>query len=101
MLAESALTISVWHDLATRVLDGYQVTEGDALGILRSDDDQLLELLAATFRVRRRFFGKTVQLYLLMNAKSGLCPEDCSYCSQSKVAKSDIRRRIFGPSPIN
>jgi biotin synthase len=33
-----------------------------------------------------------VQLYFLMNAKSGLCPEDCSYCSQSKVSEAEIPR---------
>ncbi len=52
----------------------------------------MLEILAAAYRIRRRFFEDTVQLYFLMNAKSGLCPEDCSYCSQSKVATSEIPR---------
>jgi biotin synthase len=42
--------------------------------------------------LRHHYFGNTVQLYFLMNAKSGLCPEDCAYCSQSKVATSDIPR---------
>ena len=31
-------------------------------------------------------------LYFLMNAKSGLCPEDCGYCSQSKVSEAEIPR---------
>jgi biotin synthase len=79
-----------WSDLANRVLAGYELTEGDALSILRAADDELLEIMAAAYRVRRRWFGKTVQLYFLMNAKSGLCPEDCHYCSQSKVSQADI-----------
>jgi biotin synthase len=79
-----------WSDLANRVLGGYELTEGDALSILRAADDELLEIMAAAYRVRRRWFGKTVQLYFLMNAKSGLCPEDCHYCSQSKVSQADI-----------
>ncbi len=49
-------------------------------------------MLAAAFRIRRRWFGKRVQLYFLMNAKSGLCPEDCGYCSQSKVSEAEIPR---------
>ena len=89
MLAEST-SFSVWHELANRVLDDHPITEAEALGILEADDDQLLDILSAAFRVRKHYFGKSVQLYLLMNAKSGLCPEDCSYCSQSKVAASDI-----------
>ena len=89
MLAESTSS-SVWHELAHRVLQGESITEAEAASILEADDDQLLDILAAAFRVRKQHFGKTVQLYLLMNAKSGLCPEDCSYCSQSKVATSDV-----------
>jgi biotin synthase len=81
-----------WHALATRVLAGGQLTADEGLAILRSGDDELLDLLAAAFRIRRRYFGTRVQLYFLMNAKSGLCPEDCGYCSQSKVSSADIPR---------
>src|SRR5690349_4124903 len=48
--------------------------------------------MGAVYRVRRRWFANDVQLYFLMNAKSGLCPEDCSYCSQSKVSEAEIPR---------
>ena len=81
-----------WDAMASRVLAGEQLGEADALAILRAGDDELLEVLAAAYRIRRRWFGKTVQLYFLMNAKSGLCPEDCHYCSQAKTATSDIPR---------
>jgi biotin synthase len=78
--------------LAEQVLDGHRIAAEDALEILRSPDEELLELLAAAYRIRRRYFGNTVQLYFLMNAKSGLCPEDCSYCSQSKTSTAEIPR---------
>lgn len=81
-----------WHELADRVLAGHLLTVEEGLEVLRSPDDELLELLAATYRVRRRHFGNRVQLYMLMNAKSGLCPEDCGYCSQSKVSDAEIPR---------
>ena len=88
--AESAATS--WHSLAERVLAGEELTRDEALTILECPDDDLVDLLAATYRVRRRYFGNRVQLYFLMNAKSGLCPEDCGYCSQSKIATSEIPR---------
>ena len=75
---------------ATRVLGGESIGREEALDILRSDDDELMDLLAAGFRIRRRHFGKTVQFYFLMNAKSGLCPEDCHYCSQSKISTAPV-----------
>src|SRR5437870_4370079 len=81
-----------WHDLAMRILAGHELTRAEGEAILTCPDDELLELLAASFRIRRHYFGKRVQLYFLMNAKSGLCPEDCGYCSQSKVSSSDIPR---------
>jgi biotin synthase len=81
-----------WHDLAGRVLEGHRLTHEEALAILAAPDEDVVDLLAAAFRIRRRYFGRTVQLYFLMNAKSGLCPEDCSYCSQSKVSTAEIPR---------
>lgn len=79
-----------WDDLADRVLDGHRLTDDEALDVLECPDDELLALMAAAYRVRKRYFGNGVQLYFLMNAKSGLCPEDCSYCSQSKVSDAEI-----------
>ena len=81
-----------WPQLADKVLDGYQLTLQEACDVLAAPDVELLEIMAAAYKVRHRHFGNTVQLYFLMNAKSGLCPEDCSYCSQSKVATSEIPR---------
>jgi biotin synthase len=79
-----------WQQLADRALAGDAISIDEALGVLECPDDELLDLLAAVYRVRRRWFGNQVQLYFLMNAKSGLCPEDCSYCSQSKISTADI-----------
>ena len=76
--------------MAEAVLGGQRLSESDALSVLQSPDDDLMDVLAAAYRVRRQFFGNTVQLYFLMNAKSGLCPEDCGYCSQSKVSQAPV-----------
>jgi biotin synthase len=83
---------SGWHRLAEEVLAGYRLNREDALSVLAATDEELPDLLAAAYLVRRRYFGNTVQLYFLMNAKSGLCPEDCSYCSQSKISEAEIPR---------
>jgi len=81
-----------WQALADRVLAGGTIGRDEARAILDSSDVELLDVLAAAWRVRQRHFGNTVQLFFLMNAKSGLCPEDCGYCSQSKVSDAEIPR---------
>src|SRR5690242_14229224 len=79
LLAEDAL--------ADRPLD-----RDAALAVLRSPDAELPALLWAAFAVRARHFGRRVKLCVLQNARSGLCPEDCGYCSQSAVSTADIAR---------
>ncbi|MEU5162087.1 biotin synthase BioB [Streptomyces sp. NPDC020875] len=57
-------------------------TRDEALAVLATSDDDVLDVVAAAGRVRRQWFGRRVKLNYLVNLKSGLCPEDCSYCSQ-------------------
>lgn len=78
--------------LAEQVISGHRLTFDEALAVLQAPDEEVLDILAAAFKIRRRYWGLGVQLYFLMNAKSGLCPEDCSYCSQSKVSEAEIPR---------
>lgn len=88
--AAAPFSIASWSDLANSVLAGRALTRDEACAVLACPDEELLDLLAAAYRVRQRHFGRTVQLYFLMNAKSGLCPEDCHYCSQSKESTAEI-----------
>ncbi|MCM3765154.1 biotin synthase BioB [Neobacillus niacini] len=81
-----------WLNLAKNVLDGYQLTREEAEKILLSKDDELLSLVNAAFEIRKRHYGKKVKLNMIINAKSGLCPEDCGYCAQSSKAKTEIDR---------
>ena len=81
---------SRWQQFASKVLAGEQLSADEAKAILAAPDLEVLDLLQAAYRVRHHYFGRQVQLYFLMNAKSGLCPEDCSYCSQSKTSEAEI-----------
>jgi len=45
--------------------------------------DRLPDLVALAHRVRLAYCGPEVELESLINAKSGACPEDCAFCSQS------------------
>lgn len=79
-----------WNGLANRVLGGGAPSHQDCREILRCTRKRMTELLEAARRVREAFFGRRVRVHILMNAKSGLCSEDCSFCSQSRWAKTPI-----------
>ncbi|WP_067186375.1 biotin synthase BioB [Microtetraspora niveoalba] len=81
-------------DLLTELVDkglrGQSPTREEALAVLATSDDELLDVVAAAGKVRRRWFGRRVKLNYLINLKSGLCPEDCSYCSQRLGSTAEI-----------
>ncbi|HJD83805.1 biotin synthase BioB [Kitasatospora aureofaciens] len=76
--------------LTAKGLRGEVPTREEALAVLATTDDELLDVVAAAGKVRRRWFGRRVKLNYLVNLKSGLCPEDCSYCSQRLGSKAEI-----------
>ncbi|MES4905483.1 MULTISPECIES: biotin synthase BioB [unclassified Streptomyces] len=65
-------------------------TREEALAVLATSDDDVLDVVAAAGKVRRAWFGRRVKLNYLVNLKSGLCPEDCSYCSQRLGSQTGI-----------
>lgn len=71
---------------------GEGIGAGDALEVLSLAWPDLWRLLDITEGVRRRFKGDGVRLCAIVNAKSGLCSEDCSFCSQSRLSTADIRK---------
>lgn len=82
-----------WKSVAEKVIHmGYSLTKIEAKEILISEDSEILSLVDAAYLIRHHFYGKKVKLNMIINAKSGLCPEDCGYCSQSKDAKTEIER---------
>ncbi|MFO0774314.1 MAG: biotin synthase BioB [Nitrospiraceae bacterium] len=81
-----------YQDFADKALRDEPLTRDEARAVLTSPDADLLQLLDAAFQVRRRYFGTTVRLQMLLNAKSGACQEDCHYCSQSSVSEAPIER---------
>jgi biotin synthase len=80
-----------WLDSLTRnALARELPTPDEALKVLASPDDELMDVVAAAFKVRLYYFGRRVKLNYLVNIKSGLCPEDCFYCSQRLGSAADV-----------
>lgn len=53
-------------------------------------DEHLTDLVALAHKVRLEYCGNEVELESLLNAKSGACPEDCAFCSQSAKFSTDV-----------
>ncbi len=81
-----------YDDFARSVLDGHVPSREEALSIITAPSSDLMPILNASFKIREKNFKRFVQIHYLINAKSGICPEDCSYCSQSSVSESDIEK---------
>ena len=77
-----------FQELAEVALRGESLSREQARGVMECPAEQMGELLAATRRVREAHKGRRVKLCVLLNAQSGICPEDCHYCSQSKISKA-------------
>lgn len=80
----------IWNALAEKVLEGQELTNEEALSILECPDEDLLLLLHGAYQIRKHYYGNLVKLNMIINTKSGACPENCGYCSQSIVSTAPI-----------
>jgi len=75
-----------------QVLDrGIGLTQAQALAFLQLPDALLPDLLALAHQVRLRHCGDEVEVEGIVSVKTGGCPEDCHFCSQSGVFASPVR----------
>jgi biotin synthase len=81
-----------WTLFAQKAMSGECLTVEEGIALLEADNDEVLPLMHAAFTVRKHYYGKKVKLNMIINAKSGLCPEDCGYCSQSIVSTAPINK---------
>ncbi|MDV2685233.1 biotin synthase BioB [Alkalihalophilus lindianensis] len=84
-----------WMHFADRVINGEKLTLEEGLAVLQADDEEVLPILQAAFKVRKHYYGKKVKLNMIINAKSGLCPENCGYCSQSIISTAPVEKYSF------
>jgi biotin synthase len=71
------------NSVEEKILAGERILRSETELLLASPDEYLLRLLAAADRIRIKFKGRHFDSCSLINARSGRCAEDCSFCAQS------------------
>jgi biotin synthase len=66
-----------------KIFSGSTITREEALELSGASGADLVDLFAAATRIRQHLRGNTIDICSIVNAKSGACSEDCSYCAQS------------------
>ncbi len=79
-------------DLEDQVLDGGQISREEALELMGLDGPDTYSLIASANRIRTHFKGNKISLCSIINAKSGNCSEDCSFCPQSVHHSAEINK---------
>ena len=70
---------------------GVPLTQEQVVEVLRTGDDRLQDLLALAHEVRMKYQGPSVEVEGIVSLKTGGCPEDCHFCSQSGQFTSPVR----------
>jgi len=76
--------------IGEKVLRGRSLSESDALFLSDVSGSFIFDLFSSANKVREHFRGEKIGLCSIVNAKSGACTEDCSFCAQSKYSKAQI-----------
>lgn len=80
---------------------GEGLTEPQILEVLRLPDDRVEDALALAHEVRMRWCGPEVEVEGIVSLKTGGCPEDCHFCSQSGRFETPVRAaRLDIPSLV-
>ena len=76
--------------LVAEVLAGKALSVKDASSLASVEGADLFGLFSAACEIREKFRRNRVDLCSIINAKSGACSEDCSYCAQSSQSRAEI-----------
>jgi biotin synthase len=82
-------------EIKNSVLNGKYITIKEAQYLASISDNHIPELTAYAFEIKKAFLGEEIDLCSIVNAKSGLCSEDCTFCAQSAHYNTDVSTYDF------
>ena len=86
--------------IAQDILNGKSLTKEEAYNLYTDESIDTMTLLDEAYAIRKHYYGKKVKLNMILNAKSGICPEDCGYCGQSRDMKRKDRYALIPENDI-
>jgi len=81
-----------------KVINGNTISFDEAERLILTDN--LVKLADSANLITRKFSQDCVDVETLLNAKSGNCPEDCSFCAQSSIYETGITKYPLLPDQI-
>ena len=91
-MSAPALATDILTAAREQVLErGEALTYEQLVAVQQTSDDQLQDLLALAHDVRMKWCGPDVEVEGIVSLKTGGCPEDCHFCSQSGQFTSPVR----------
>lgn len=77
-------------ELSRKVISGFEIDRQKAIDLYSYPDTEALFTAADT--IRQHFTGNTLDTCSIVNARSGICSEDCAWCSQSVFHTTGVAR---------
>ena len=77
-------------ELESKAIENQSLDNEEAVFLSNLNETDTFDLIASANRIREKFKGNKISLCSIVNAKSGRCPEDCVFCSQSNHYKTNI-----------
>ena len=91
MLFKLSAMKTVLQRFEEKALSGEGISYDEGCALVNLPEKYIFDLLASAEKVRRFFKGDDINLCSIINARSGLCHEDCTFCSQSVHYATDVK----------
>lgn len=78
------------REIDKKGMDG--ISKEEAFFVLNSTEEEFSELKRIATEIRKNVFSNRLYICSIISAKTGFCSEDCSFCSQSRRSRAEIKK---------
>jgi biotin synthase len=78
------------NELMNKIIDGHEIDNAEAMTLLKIKDEEVPFLMGCASIIKNYFWGDKVKFCAILNAKSGNCTEDCTFCAQSGHNRASV-----------